>query len=161
MQSNGLISVIRTLLCRKQRLRGSYADFKRYRTDTNDVERSSRPNSAIAPKNTKNLHKIVLANRKLKLAEQAEELKISEGSVFTILHEHLSVRKLPHQPNSPDLAKSDNWMFADLKRKLQRKRFGSNEELISEIELYLKVKDKSFSKKGIRIVWEALESISP
>ena len=40
------------------------------------------------------LHKLVLANCKLKLCEIAEELKISEGRVFTILHEHLSMRKL-------------------------------------------------------------------
>ena len=44
--------------------------------------------------NTKKLNELVLANRKLKLHEIAEKLKISEGSVFTILHEHLSMRKL-------------------------------------------------------------------
>ena len=43
--------------------------------------------------NTKKLHKLVLADRKLKLREISGELKISEGSVFTILHEHLSMRK--------------------------------------------------------------------
>ena len=37
---------------------------------------------------------MVLADRKLKLLEIADTLKISEGSVFTILHEHLSMRKL-------------------------------------------------------------------
>ena len=35
-----------------------------------------------------------VANRKLKLHEIAEKLKISEGNEFTILHEHLSMRKL-------------------------------------------------------------------
>ena len=40
------------------------------------------------------LHKLILVNCKLKLHEIAEELKISEGSVFTILHEHLFMRKL-------------------------------------------------------------------
>ena len=38
--------------------------------------------------------KLVLANRKLKLREIAEELKISEDSVFTILPGHLSMIKL-------------------------------------------------------------------
>ena len=71
-----------------------YADFKRGRTDTNNAERSGRPNSAVVPENTKKLHKFVLADRKLKLREIAEALKISEGSVFTNLHEHLSMRKL-------------------------------------------------------------------
>ena len=37
---------------------------------------------------------VVLSNRKLKSCEIAEELKILESSLFTILHEHLSMRKL-------------------------------------------------------------------
>ena len=69
-----------------------YADFKRSCTDTNDTEHSAHPNSAVVLENTKKLYKMV--NRKLKLREIAEELKISEGSAFTILHEHLSMRKL-------------------------------------------------------------------
>ena len=39
-------------------------------------------------------HKLVLADHKLKLCEIAEQLKISEPSVFTILYELLSMRKL-------------------------------------------------------------------
>ena len=71
-----------------------YADFKRSRTDTNDAEHSARPNSTVGPENTKKLHKLILANCKLKLSKMAEETKISEDSVLTILHEHLSIRKL-------------------------------------------------------------------
>ena len=61
---------------------------------------------------------------------------------------------LLHPPYSPDLAPSDYWLFADLKRMFQGKTFGSNEEVISETEAYLEVKDKSFYKKH-RIVREA------
>ena len=68
-----------------------HADFKCARTDTNDAECLGHPNSAVVPENPK---KLVLANRKLKLCEVGDELKISEGSLFTILHEHLSMRKL-------------------------------------------------------------------
>ena len=71
-----------------------YADFKCGCIDTNDTECSGCPNSAVILENTKKLHKLVLADRELKLREIAEELKISESSVFTILHEHLSMRKL-------------------------------------------------------------------
>ena len=71
-----------------------YADFKQSCTNTNDAECSGCPNLAVVLENTKELHKLILADRKLKLHEIAEELKISEGSVFTILHEHLSMRKL-------------------------------------------------------------------
>ena len=35
---------------------------------------------------------------------------------------------------------------------LQEKRFGSNEEVISETEAYFETKDKSFNKKGIELL---------
>ena len=71
-----------------------YADFIRSRTNTNDVEHFSHPNSAVVLENTKNLRKHVLTDCKLKLCEIAQELMISEGSVLTILHEHLSMWKV-------------------------------------------------------------------
>ena len=71
-----------------------YVDFERSCTEANDAECSGHPNSAVVPENTEKLHKLVLADLKLKLHEIAEELKISEGSVFTILHKHLSMRNL-------------------------------------------------------------------
>ncbi|XP_054737848.1 protein GVQW3-like [Anastrepha obliqua] len=71
-----------------------YADFKRGRTDTNDAHRSGRPNAAVVPEKIKQVHKLVLADRKLKLDDIADIVKISKGSVFTILHDHLSMRKL-------------------------------------------------------------------
>ena len=63
------------------------------------------------------------------------------------LHE-LHFELLPHQPYSPDVAPSDYWLFANLKRMLQGKRFGFSEEVISETEVNLETKDKSFYKKA-------------
>ena len=54
---------------------------------------------------------------------------------------------LPHPPYSPDLAPSDYWLFADLKRMLQGKSF-SSQEVISETETYFDAKNKSFNKKA-------------
>ena len=71
-----------------------YAEFKRGRTNTDDPERSGHPKSAVVPENITRVHKIVLGNCKLKLRQIADTLKISEGSVFTILHESLGMRKL-------------------------------------------------------------------
>ena len=71
-----------------------YAEFKRGRTNTDDAERSGRPKSAVVPENITKVHKIVLGNRKLKLLEMSDTLKISESSVFTILQESLGMRKL-------------------------------------------------------------------
>ena len=65
-----------------------FADFKRGRTNTDDAERSTHPNSLVVPENIKIVHKMVLADSILKLREIAETLNISEGS----LH---SVKKVP------------------------------------------------------------------
>ena len=61
----------------------------------------------------------------------------------------LSFELLPHPPYSSDLAPSAYWLFADLKKMFQGKRFGSNEEVIAETEAYFESKDESFYKKGI------------
>ncbi len=45
---------------------------------------------------------------------------------------------LPRSPYSPDLARSDYWLFADSKKMLQEKRFGSNEVIVTT-EAYFKV----------------------
>ena len=56
----------------------------------------------------------------------------------------LGYEMLSHPPYSPDLLPSDYWLFADLKKMLQGKIFGSNEEVIAETEAYFEAKDKSF-----------------
>ena len=64
----------------------------------------------------------------------------------------LSFELLPHPPYSPDQTPSDHWLIADLKKILQRKRFGSIEEVIAKTEVYFEGKDESFQKKGIEKV---------
>ena len=66
------------------------------------------------------------------------------------LHE-LHFELLLHPPYFPDLAPSKYWLFADLKRMLQGKRSGSNEEVILKTEVYFEAKDKLFYKKGIEL----------
>ena len=61
-----------------------YAEAKRGRTNADGAERSDRQKSAVVPKNITKVRKIVLGDRKLKLDEIVDTLKISEGSVFTI-----------------------------------------------------------------------------
>ena len=70
-----------------------YAEFKCGRTNTNNIERSGRPKSAVVPENITKVHKIVLGDRKLKLRVIADTLKISESSVSTILHESLGLHE--------------------------------------------------------------------
>ena len=74
-------------------------------------------------------------------------------SITTMAKLHkLLLELLQHPPYSPDLAPSDYWLFADLKRMLQGKRFGSNEKVILETEVYSEAKDKSFYKKGTELL---------
>ena len=71
-----------------------YADFKRSRTDTNDGERSGRPNEAVTPENIKHVLKIVMNDRKLKISEIAKMVNILTGSVSTILNEKLGMKEV-------------------------------------------------------------------
>ena len=89
--------------------------------------------------------------KKKVLFHQGNALCHKSIATMAKLHE-LHFELLPHSPYSPDLAPSNYWLFEDLKRMLQGKRFGSNEEVISEIEVYFEVKDKLFYKKGIKLL---------
>ena len=63
-----------------------YADFKRDRTNTNWGGKHK--------KHKKKILKIILSDRKVKFQEIADILKISKGTVFKVLHENLSMKKL-------------------------------------------------------------------
>ena len=82
--------------------------------------------------------------------------------ITTMATQHeLHFELLPHSPYSPDLAPSTYWLFADLKRMLQGKRFGSNEEVVSETEASFEAKDKSFYKKASNYLRSVEISVSP
>lgn len=66
--------------------------------------------------------------------------------------DELKFRLVPHQPYSPDLAPSDYWLFADLRKILAGKKFRTNDEIIREIEAYFDEKDTSFFKNGIEML---------
>ena len=53
-----------------------------------------------------------------------------------------------HPPYPSDLAPNKYWLFSDPKQIIKGKRFGSNEEAISETEVYFEAKDKSGHKKA-------------
>lgn len=72
-----------------------FREFKRGRTETSEL---NARDVQIRLFRQKTSHKIVLADREVKVHEIADSLEISINSVFTILHEHLGMRKwLPKQ----------------------------------------------------------------
>lgn len=56
---------------------------------------------------------------------------------------------LRHSYYNLNLTCRDYWLIASLKRLLQAKKFSSNEEVIAEVEVFLKSEDKSFYNKGL------------
>lgn len=70
------------------------AEFKRGRTSTKDDPRSGRPTTTVTEQIIKKVEKIVLADRRVTVRFVAEELKISIGSVHSIIHEHMGMKKL-------------------------------------------------------------------
>jgi hypothetical protein len=59
-----------------------------------DDVRSGRPKEAVTDENIKKVHKIILNDRKVKLIEIAETLKIPKERVGHIVHEYMDRRKL-------------------------------------------------------------------
>lgn len=57
--------------------------------------------------------------------------------------------ELNHPPYSPDIAPSDFYLFANLKRHLRGKHFDSDEELIETVNDWFEAKDRDFYSKGI------------
>ncbi|XP_018337766.1 PREDICTED: histone-lysine N-methyltransferase SETMAR-like [Trachymyrmex septentrionalis] len=165
-----------------------FSEFKMGRTSTEDAPRSGRPKEATNAEIVKQVHRIVLSDRKVKLRELAEVVGISKERAGYILHDLLEMKKLSarwvprlltvdqkqqrvddstaamakldqlrfelvaHPPYSPDLVPSDYYLFPNLKRWLQGKRFRSNEEVIAETEAYFEGLDVSYYRKSIEML---------
>jgi hypothetical protein len=71
-----------------------FAKFKRGKMGIEDDAHSGRAKEAVSDENIKKVHKIILNDRKVKLIEIAETLKISNKCVGQIVHEYLDKPKL-------------------------------------------------------------------
>ena len=68
--------------------------FKRGRTSLEDEARSGRPLDATDEEMCKKVWDLVYSDRRIQVEEIAQALGISHGSVSTILHDRLGMRKL-------------------------------------------------------------------
>ena len=64
------------------------AEFKRGRDSLEDDPRPGRPADVISQEMIDHVERLVLNNRLIKVAELASECGISNGGVYTIIHEH-------------------------------------------------------------------------
>ncbi|GBN64806.1 hypothetical protein AVEN_103679-1 [Araneus ventricosus] len=68
-------------------------EFKRGRTSTNDEDRSGRPAEVTSSEMIDKIHDMILSDRRIKVLEIVEARGIFQGTVFSILHEKLGVKK--------------------------------------------------------------------
>ena len=69
-------------------------EFKRSRTSLEDEATSGRPLDATNEEMCKKVRDLVYSDRRIQVEEIAQALGISHGSVSTILHDRLGMRKL-------------------------------------------------------------------
>jgi transposase len=70
------------------------AEFKLGRTSLEDDSREGGPKSATTPEIIEQVHDMVLDDRRMKVREIAETIRISKERVGYILHEELDMKKL-------------------------------------------------------------------
>lgn len=71
-----------------------FNEFKRGRTSLADESREGRPKSVVVPENIKAVRQLLAVDRHLTYRELEATLGISKKSLYTILHEHLAVKRL-------------------------------------------------------------------
>ncbi|GBP71697.1 Histone-lysine N-methyltransferase SETMAR [Eumeta japonica] len=68
--------------------------FQQRRESCEDDPRPGRPVTVVTEENVRKIEKLVLADRRIKLWQIAEELQISKERVGEIIHEHMNMRKI-------------------------------------------------------------------
>ena len=94
-------------------------EFKRGRDSLEDDPRPGRPADVISQEMITRVEKLVLNNRRIIVAELASECGISNGSVYTIIHEHLGMSKV-----------SARWVPRNLNMQDRQQRVESSQELL-------------------------------
>ena len=95
------------------------AEFKRGRNSLEDDPRPGRSADVISQEMIDRVERLVLNNRRIKVAELASECGISNGSVYTIIHEHLDMSKV-----------SSRWVPRNLNMQDHQQRVESSQELL-------------------------------
>ena len=99
------------------------SEFKRGRSFLEDDPRSGRPADFITKEMVASVETLIMENRRIKIDDIASECKISQGSVSTIIHEHLGMSKV-----------SARWVPRNLNVQDRFHRLQSSRELLSVYE---------------------------
>jgi len=71
-----------------------HTEFKRGRESLDDDPKSGRPPTSINDKNIDAVHDLIMADRRITIDKIADILVISHGSVVSIIHDELDMRKV-------------------------------------------------------------------
>ena len=71
-----------------------YSEFTRGRSSLEEEFRGGRPKSVVVPETVDTVHKLILQDRHVAYREIGTTLGISGTSIHSILHEHLTVKKI-------------------------------------------------------------------
>ena len=94
-------------------------EFKRGRDSLEDDPRPGRPADVISQEMIDRVERLVLNNRQIKVAKLASKCGISNGSVYTIIQEHLGMSKV-----------SARWVLRNLNMQDCQQRVESSQELL-------------------------------
>ena len=95
------------------------AEFKRGQDSLEDDPRPGRPADFISQEMIHRVERLVLNNRWIKVAKLASECGISNGRVYTIIHEYLGMSKV-----------SARWVHRNLDMQDHQQRVESSQELL-------------------------------
>lgn len=98
-----------------------FSEFQRGRTSFSDEHREGRPATAVVPENVDAVREMIMADRHTTYHEIRASLGIGMSQIKTILHKHLTVRKLcsrwiPHNLTEVQKKARVTWSLAMLKR---------------------------------------------
>ena len=98
------------------------AEFKRGQDPLEDDQRSGQPADVFSQEMIDRVERLVLNNLRIKVAKLASEYGISNGSVYTIIHEHLGMSKV-----------SARWVPRNLNMQDHQQRVESSQEELLEV----------------------------
>ncbi|KAG5320945.1 SETMR methyltransferase, partial [Acromyrmex heyeri] len=161
-----------------------FAEFQRGRTFLYDEFREGCPSTSVVATNVDAVREMIERDRHMTNREIQASLGIDMKAIYTILHDHLNVRKLyscwishndrsskrlvlnfiqknvelmTHCLYSPDLSPNDFFLFPNIKKKMRGERFESPEAAVETFRTLISEVTASEWKKCLEICFERMQ----